>query len=154
MMNKTRLLYIVIAVLVLINGVTLAVMFTHNRHGGKHGPPAHEWLAKQLNFSTTQQQQYHTLLEQHRTGMETIHKQDRDLHDRFFKLLQGAATDSVTVQQLADSIAQNRVQTELQTFYNFKQIRAICTPQQQQKFDEVVKDVLRMMAPPQHRPHR
>src|SRR4051812_32919056 len=119
MTSKTRFLYFLIIALVLINVGTLVVMFMHGPPRGEKGPrEVSRWLSGQLNFTAAQQEQYQTLQEEHRKNMEPIHRQDRNFHDRYFQLLKGEVSDSVLVRSLADSIAFNRVQTELTTFYD------------------------------------
>ncbi|HLP50773.1 MAG TPA: Spy/CpxP family protein refolding chaperone [Chitinophagales bacterium] len=156
MSNKTKFLYFIIAALLLMNAGTLTVMFVGKRFKPNGPRQVSEWLAKELKFNEQQHEQYKLLQDEHRRNMAPIHQYDRALHDRYFKLLQGGSTDSVLVKQLADSIAFNRAQTELATFYNFKKVRSICNAEQQQKFDEIIGDALRMMAPhhPDKRPPR
>lgn len=114
----------------------------------KSGPrEVSRWITEQLQFNETQQQQYEQLQDEHRRNMRAIHEQDRNLHDRYFQLLQGPVADSLLVSQLADSIALNRRQTELTTFYDFQKIRTLCTPEQQRKFDQIIGEALRMMGP-------
>jgi hypothetical protein len=36
---------------------------------------------------------------------------------------------------------------ELGTFYHFQKVRAICDEKQKKKFDEIIKEAARMMAP-------
>ncbi|MGZ3904989.1 MAG: hypothetical protein ACXVC6_14910, partial [Bacteroidia bacterium] len=69
------------------------------------------------------------------------------MHHRFFDLLH-SQNDSALVKQLADSMAFYQVQMELLTYDHFKKIRAICKPDQQKKFDEVINKALEMMGPP------
>ena len=148
MNNKTKLLYSIIITLLLMNAGTLIVMFMHGAPRGGNSPrEVSRWLTQQLKLNAEQQKQYEALQDEHRKNMETIHQQDRNLHDRYFQLLNGEAIDSALVNQLADSIATNRRQTELTTFYDFKKIRAICNARQQKKFDEIIGEALRMMAP-------
>src|ERR1043165_512128 len=149
MNNKTKFLSIVIVALLLMNAGTLAFMFMRGGHGG--GPrEVSKWLAHELKFDAAQEQKLETLQDEHRQNMEPIHKEDRALHDRYFSLLHGESVDSAQVKQIADSIALNRIQTELVTFYDFRKIRAICNPEQQKKFDEIIGQALRMMG--QHGP--
>jgi protein CpxP len=153
MNNKTKFLTIIIVALLLMNAGTLTFMFMRMKPPHDRGPrEVSKWLTGQLNLDAGQQEQFNKLQEAHKQNMEPIQQQDRDLHDRYFKLLHGDVTDSTLVKQLADSIALNRVQTELVTFYDFKKIRGICNPEQQKKFDEIIGEALRMMAPHGPRP--
>lgn len=147
MISKTRVLYGVIAILTLTNVVLLTVMLTHG-HAGKHGPgKPHEWLARQLNFTTAQQEQYNTLHQQHRNVMEPLLQQDRNLHDSLFAQLKQPPPDTVMVNRFISAISNNRALIETTTFYHFLQVRNLCTPGQQKIFDEVIGDALRMPPP-------
>ncbi|MBP6732541.1 MAG: periplasmic heavy metal sensor [Chitinophagales bacterium] len=148
MTNKVKLLYVVIVTLLLINTGTLAFIFIYGAPARQSGPrEVSRWITEQLQLNEEQQEQYGQLQDEHRKNMDAIHEQDRNLHDRYFKLLQDPAADSALVSQLADSIALNRKQTELTTFYDFQKIRGICSPEQQKKFDQIIGEALRMMAP-------
>ena len=46
----------------------------------------------------------------------------------------------------ADNVAKNLEQLDLLTFDHFKEVRTICTPAQQKKFDEIIEEVLQMIA--------
>jgi len=151
MNSKIKFLYFIIIALLLTNAATLAFMFMHKPKHEGNPREVSRWLTEQLKLNAVQQEQYKVLQEEHRKNMENIHQQDRNLHDRYFQLLNGEAVDSVLVNQLADSIAINRKQTELTTFYDFKKIRAICNAEQQKKFDEIIGEALRMMGPGPHR---
>jgi Spy/CpxP family protein refolding chaperone len=61
--------------------------------------------------------------------------------------LKTAVIDTVKVNELADSIVSIQKQIELVTFYHFQKVRAICTAEQQQKFDEVIDEAIRMLGP-------
>ncbi len=154
-MENSKFLKIVIIILLLINISTLAFMWMHK---GPHGmpPPRQEigdFLIRELNFTETQRKQFVKMRDEHRSSVRNLREQSRELHDDFFDLLASSSTDSIKVNQLADSITFNQKQIELSTFYHFQKVRGICTTEQQKKFDEVINDALRMMAPPPP-PHR
>ena len=152
MNNKTKFLSFIIIALLLMNAGTLTVMYLHAPERGGNSPQeVSRWLTEQLKLNTEQQEQYKVLQDEHRKKMDAIHLQDRDLHDRYFQLLHRETTDSLLVNQLADSIAINRKQTELTTFYDFKKIRSICNTEQQKKFDEIIGEALKMMGRPPRR---
>ena len=79
--------------------------------------------------------------------IEEIQKGDRKLHDSFFDLLNQNDPDSAVIDSMASLIASNRKQIELLTFQHFSEIRKVCTEEQKQKFDVIINDALRMMAP-------
>ena len=147
-MNDTRFLKIVIVILLLINIGSISFMWLH------HPPPppprdrdALHFMIHELKLSDAQQSQFEALKNEHQQSMENFKRTERDLHDKYFSLLHSNA-DSVTVNQMADSISNNQKQIELLTFYHFKKVRNILTSEQQKKFDELIGEALSKMAPP------
>ena len=71
-----------------------------------------------------------------------------------FKLLQQPDVNDSTKKAAADNVAKNLERLDLLTFEHFKEVRAMCTPGQQKKFDEIIENVLQMIAsgPPPGRP--
>ncbi|MEO8148007.1 MAG: periplasmic heavy metal sensor [Bacteroidia bacterium] len=149
-MESAKFLKTVVIILLLINIGTLAFMWFDKPH---HGPPppheggdAMEFLSRELKFSDAQQKQFEELREQHHDAVEPLQKASRKLHDQYFNMLADANTDSLTIVQVADSMIAVQKQIELKTYYHFKSVRAICTPEQQKKFDDVIADALHQMA--------
>ena len=65
----------------------------------------------------------------------------------FFDLLTATAPDSARIQQLADSIATVKKEEEMITFEHFRQVRALCRPEQTAKFDDVIFEAWQSMKP-------
>jgi hypothetical protein len=60
----------------------------------------------------------------------------------------GSATpDQLQIQMLSQEIGKNQALLETVTFQHFTEVRKICTPEQQKKFDEIIREALRMMGP-------
>lgn len=158
-MNKPRFLQIVIILLLLVDAGTITYMLCRSKGGARHderqgGGGAGAYISKELKFTPEQQKKFDTLRIAHHASVVKLNEQSRVLRDRFFGLMQ--SSDTMHAVQLADSIAQNQKRVELITFKHFQQVRAICTPEQQKKFDVIIIDALHMMAPPPppdgHRP--
>ena len=151
-MASQRFLKILLVVLLILNITTLSYTWINesgmNEHGGPHRPDVFSFLCKELQFTEQQQRQYEDLRNEHHQSIGRIQEQGTKFRERFFDLIHTSPTDSVLVKQLADSIASTQQKIELTTFYHFQKVRAICTPEQQKRFDEVIQDALRMMAPP------
>jgi Spy/CpxP family protein refolding chaperone len=157
-MDSNRFLKIVIVVLLIINIGTLGFMWVQHGHIGPPPPRGGEdvalFLTHELMFSKDQEKQFELLRTAHHEGVEQIQHGGRSLHDRFFDLIQQPTPDTLLVQQMADSIAAIQKEIELLTFHHFQKVRAICTPEQQKKFDEIIDEALRMMAPRPPGPNR
>ena len=162
-MESNRFLKLVIIILLLVNIATLTFMWTGRGHHEGHMPPppiprhggpgtAFEFLVHQLNFDEAQVKQFEALRSAHRQSAEQIRDKNRKMHHRFFDLLKNLPADSVLSMQLADSMALCQKQIEMLTFNHFKELRGICKPDQQKKFDEVINQALEMLAPKPPRP--
>jgi protein CpxP len=159
-MKNTRFLKAGLVVMVLLNIITIAFLWMGNpSHGegprGPHGPHddgPFQFLCDRLHLDSKQVTDYEKLRDEHHNAIEKYQDHSHELRNRFFALLQSANADSATIKQYADSIAMDQQQIELITFYHFKKLRAICTPEQQKTFDEVIGDALKMMSGPQHGP--
>lgn len=148
-MENSKFLKVVIIILLLINLATLGFMWT--RKGPPMGPPPHrdlvEFLSRELNLSQEQREKFETLKNEHRASVQSLRENSRELHDAFFDMLSKNPVDKAQVEAMADSMVSQQKQIELSTFYHFQKVREICTPEQQKKFDEVINEALRMMAP-------
>ncbi|HWY38845.1 MAG TPA: Spy/CpxP family protein refolding chaperone [Bacteroidia bacterium] len=149
-MNNTRLLKMIIVFLLLVNIGALAFTWIGYKKNTEHRPhrggSAFEFLKRELNLTEEQQQKLEEMRIAHHDEAEKVHEMAGPMHRRFFHLLD--RNDTTAVALLADSMAQCQRQMELLTFKHFKRVREMCNPQQQQKFDEVIQEALRMMAPP------
>jgi hypothetical protein len=76
----------------------------------------------------------------------------RSLKDQLFNQLKGPHISAVD--SLANAIGTLQAKLDLETFDHFSQLRAILTKEQAIKFDDVIQDVLRTMAPKQGPPPR
>ena len=124
-------------------------MWFGNPHSNQmlHRPEVARFLSHELNFTDEQESKFKILREDHHSKVESLRDQNKNLHDEFFNLMNASPSDSSKALALADSIAALQKQIELITFYHFQQVRTICSPEQQKKFDTVINEALHMMAP-------
>ena len=106
-----------------------------------------EFLIRELNLTSSQQDAFGKLRDEHRDKLVLLQEQDRHLHDRFFDVLFQPVSDTLIVKELADSIAGIRRQMELLTFDHFRQLRQLLTEPQKLKFHRVFKQALEQAMP-------
>jgi periplasmic protein CpxP/Spy len=152
--TNNRLLSVITLLLLTANIATLGYLWTHKNNAGGNTqlppPPAgqvFEFVTKELQLDSVQQVSYKKLREEHQVGQRPLQDSIRKAKDVFFELLKQSSPDEIIVQQLSSKVAAAEQQLELFTFKHFQKLRAICTAAQQQKFDEIIQDVLRRMAP-------
>ena len=148
-MKNAKLYKLIIILLVVLNLATLAFIW-FNRPGRERQDDkaqAANFLIKELSMNQDQQAQYQKLRQEHRAKLNVLNERDKVLHKHFFDLLVQGSADSVSLESMASAIAANRKEMELVTYEHFDQIKKILTPVQQQKFDSIFQDVLRMVLP-------
>jgi periplasmic protein CpxP/Spy len=151
-METTRFYKWLIVVLVLINVVILSFFTLKGRHEG-HGPrgggEVGEFISEELHFSDSQKKQFEDMKHQHHEAMMSLQEKNKELHDEFFEHL--ATPQDSSVNALSDSIASLQKQMDMVTFNHFKDVRALCTPEQQTRFDQIIDEALhRLHGPPRH----
>ncbi|MGG9962566.1 Spy/CpxP family protein refolding chaperone [Ferruginibacter sp. SUN106] len=151
--TNNRLLSVITLLLLTANIATLGYLWTHkNNAGGNIQPPpptgqVFEFVTKELQLDSAQQLSYKKLREEHQAGQRPLQDSIRKAKDEFFELLKQPAPVEALVQQQSSKVAAAEQQLELFTFRHFQKLRAICTATQQKKFDDIIQDVLRRMAP-------
>jgi Spy/CpxP family protein refolding chaperone len=115
---------------------------------GRHEGEAASFLVKELGLTDIQQKEYALLRQEHHVKLEALNQHDKDLHNRFFDLASLEKHDTIAMDALSDSIAATRKKMEILTYDHFYRVMMILKPEQQQKFNLIFKDVLRMISPP------
>ena len=114
-----------------------------------------EFLIKELNFDDKQKKDYEKLVEEHQTAMRRIREKLRKEKDEFWDIFSKTGNDTVAAEKIASEIGADQKEIELVTYRHFQKVRELCNDDQKKKFDEVIKEALKMMGPngpppPQH----
>ncbi|MEQ9297495.1 MAG: periplasmic heavy metal sensor [Cyclobacteriaceae bacterium] len=135
-------------VMVVINLALITMIILHaNGHDRWKGPSPH-MLVRQLDLDETQQVQFEGLKEDHFTVVNPKMKKIRELK----KALMNTA-DRDEALQLTSDIGKLEGEIDYLTFEHFTKVRAMCTPEQQQKMDEIKKQISERVSERNHRNH-
>lgn len=152
--TNNRWLSVITLLLLTANIVTLALLWTNKSHekvNDKLPPPdgrAFEFIIRELKLDSAQQQAYATLREEHQLGQRENRDSINKSKDNLFELLkQPNVTDSV-LNIYSSRIGYFEQQRDLVNFKHFQKLRAICNKEQQTKFDNIIKEVMRRMGGP------
>ena len=154
--TNNRWLSVVTLLLLTANIVTLALLWTtKNKDRGDMKPPpggqVFEFLTNELKLDTQQQEAYKILREEHQQARRGIQDSIRMAKDEFFALLKKPnVSDSVIHVYSGRAVAADQQLDEF-TFRHFQKLRAICNAEQQKKFDDIIQEALRRMAPDKRR---
>lgn len=143
-MNNTKFLKVVIILLLLINISTIAFMWFNRPHPKDN---IGDFFAKELHFTDKQKEQFNVLRDEHRQLRESLKELDKEKHDAYFDLLQNATVDSIAIKKAISVLVKIKEKEELGNFSHFQKVRAICDETQKKKFDKIIGEAARMMAP-------
>jgi len=147
-MNKTKFLTIGLVVLLLLNAVTLFILFhmhlAQKQHADREGEGPANFIVEQLRLDANQQKQFAELRHQHQDFARKTHEEGKKLHDAYFELLKTDDPDKTKVDSIASLMASHQKELELFTFDHFQKLRAICREDQKKLFDETIDDIARM----------
>jgi len=148
-MNKTKFLAIGIAVLLLLNAVTLFILFhmhfAQKQHADHEGEGPANFIVDQLRLDANQQKQFADLRHHHQDFARKTHEESKKLHDAYFELLKMDNPDNTKVDSIASLMAAHQKESELFTFDHFQKLRAICRDDQKKLFDETIDDIAKMV---------
>jgi protein CpxP len=102
-------------------------------------------MIRELSFDSLQARRFDTLRNAHHARVEQLRKDMRRLKELFFEGIRHneQASDSV-----AGAMAALQVEVDRTTYNHFRQVRALCTPDQQEKFDRIFQRILAQMGNP------
>jgi len=173
--TKNRVLYIVLAVLVLLNLISVGSMWMMRfcgrppltekfiqqgpPPGMQQGPPpgiqppggqmqrdGKMFLAEELKFSKEQTEKFEKLRDEHfNSSRKVIDEMHKSMDDMMELLKTGG--DEKKAEEYASQTSAKQKELQILAFKHFKSIREICDEKQKEKFDLILKDVTRMMGP-------
>lgn len=144
--TKNKLLVWLVVLLLVANAATITMFWLgRTKHPPQHKGTPQEFLVQELKLDTKQQEQLDLLRKDHRQAAELLREKIKNAKESFFDLLkQSNVTDSAK-QAAAKAVSASTEELDLLTLNHFQKVRALCTPQQQTKFDEIIHQVTSMM---------
>ena len=146
-MEKLKLYKIAVVLLLLLNIGTLAFLWL-NRPPAPEARGPFSFLVKATEMDEKQAVGYRSLRDDHRSKMEDFRKQNGQIRAKLFELLGKNGPNDPEIAPFLDSIATLRRQEEQLTYTHFRQVRELCRPDQQAKFDAVIVEAVQNMRPP------
>lgn len=152
--DKIKLLTGLVILLLLINITTIAGIWKliDPRTLTMMPPPPpspKDFIISKLNLDDDQQKVFEELRKEHFEQMRGLQEQIRDEKDAMYDLLKSSSPDTVQTYLHIARIMQSEERLERITFEHFRKVRAICNQEQQQHFDAIIDQVMRMvMRPP------
>lgn len=152
---KSKLLPVLLFFLILLNGVLIFLLIKKPHVNERNQPNKNQqgisFLADQLQFSEAQKKQFIEFDKAHREFMMTIDQELLKDKDVLFNSFQ---KKSFNMDSLTNKIGLLQAKKESVVFVFFKNVRKICTPDQTEKFDNIIKEALKGGVENRPPPHR
>ncbi len=148
--SKQKWMLPVLLLLLVTNVATLVYLWLP----AKNPPPLQgrqgfDLLVKELQMTDAQKTAYEQLRGEHQGSVRPLREQMKNSKDDLFELLKNDTVSLVTVETAAAKPALIQQQMDIASFQHFQKLRALCTAEQKEKFDKIIQDVIRQMAPMQ-----
>ncbi|MBL0131345.1 MAG: periplasmic heavy metal sensor [Chitinophagaceae bacterium] len=147
--TKNKLLTVLVVLLLIANAATLALFWMGK---AKHPPQPkgtpQEFLVKELKLDVQQQEQLDVLRKEHREAADQLREKIKEAKEAFFDLLKQTNVTDSAKQAAAKAISSNTEALDLMTLSHFQKLRSLCTPEQQNKFDEIIHEVASRISQP------
>jgi Spy/CpxP family protein refolding chaperone len=96
------------------------------------------YLSKELQLSKAQDSAFSKMKEEHFKTMKPLWTEIKQTKDSLFRQMNNPNLDDSAISAFTDRIAaKNKIADELM-FRHFRELRKLCTPEQQQKFDTLI----------------
>jgi len=151
---NNKVLVFIVAILLLSN---IAMLFyflalrdpaKHNSHGDRQKSSISEFLQNDIGFSDDQMISFDKTRQKHRQTMKPLFENIRAAKVHFYGFLTSSAVTDSVLNAAALKIGENQQYLDMQTFQNFKEIRNLCNPLQQIKYDSlIVNEISKMWFP-------
>ena len=138
---KNRILLIIIGILLISNIALITTLVL--KPGAKKGMRGDRFsmittfLQNEIDFSKYQMQQYNSLNTEHRLKMKALFDQLKKDKEVQLKVLSAQQFNDSAIIKTAVLFSNKQIDIETAMLHHFKDIRAICTPQQLPKFDSL-----------------
>jgi hypothetical protein len=140
---------IIVIALLCINSAMLVMMWKEKRDArpsAENSADVKTFLTKELSFTPRQVFQFDSLRNLHRMTMDSLNDKVRRLRDQLFDGLTEPKANAAVANDITRQIGSNLALIDQATYDHFKQLQTLLNYNQQRKFDNIIKQVLHMMA--------
>lgn len=151
--TKQRLSVSIIALLVVLNVTSLGtIWFLQSRQSPPANPkgpgPVKNFLEQELALTQEQAQQFETLRQQHFQESQAINETLHPVKEAIMQEVFAASPDSAKVKTLATELGAKQAELEELRFQHFLALKAVCQPEQLEKFQALFHEFFPPPNPP------
>ncbi|CAH8290773.1 hypothetical protein EV196_107137 [Mariniflexile fucanivorans] len=146
-MKKNLILYILLVFLVVVNGFFLynylfPTVSKINNIGKVNGSPE-TFIVKALGFDDEQMKQFEEINNGHHESMVKSSEETKVLKDQLGRLIIKENVSDTEIDSILNLLGKKEVAHEKLMFNHLRAIRNICTENQKERFEQIIRDALR-----------
>jgi protein CpxP len=145
-----------VGILFVTNIITLTVLWSTKKSKDAHTPPPRPrmgmFIVDQMKFDSTQEAEYWKLRDSMMERQRPVWDSIRAARKRFFDLTNQPDVNDSLLQQRASEVMAYQKRLDSITLRHFQQVRTLVHPDQVEKFDTVIQEIVNRMTP-QRRPN-
>lgn len=143
-MRKEKLLWILIILLIVVNGATLFFLIS-----GRRPEPGNRFdrtITEVLQLSEDQTRQFNVMKKAHHQEMIRVDREMRSTYETYFYLL--SDTGNIPEKDSLENVLGKKQKEKIQiTYQHFNDLKSICTPEQKEKFNELIPLLMHVINP-------
>jgi len=143
-MRKEKLLWILIIVLILVNGATIFFMLSGRRPAP--GDKFDRTITEVLQLNQVQIRQFNIMKREHHQEMIRVDREMQSTYEKYFYLL--SDTGNILEKDSLETVLGNNQKEKIQiTYQHFNELKSICTSEQKEKFKELIPLLMQVIDP-------
>lgn len=142
----TNRIQVLVLILVLINTIVLIYIFII-KQGPNQAPRPGKFIIESLELDETQISSFEQMKRDHRSQMNKLDEEYKDLLTQYLNGLKEKQVDSVKNKTLEEKMAAIQIEKARITFSHFANVKSICREDQQKKLNNIVPELINVMAP-------
>lgn len=144
-MKKNSVLYILLIVLIIMNGFFLYNYLGRPEHKGpkENG----EFIVKALGLNETQLKQFRSVEKSHHNSMKNIGDNVKVYKDELFQKISASEVNQDEIDSLIRLISEKEILKEKAIFNRLRGIYNLCNAEQKQRFSNIIKKARRPDGP-------
>lgn len=145
--SRQKWLLVLVGILLVTNIITLYVLWSSKstKKPDSPRPRMGQFMVDQMKFDTVQEAAYWKLRDSLLTMQRPLMDSLRAAKKNYFDLLNYPDVSDSLLLARSNAVLGLQQKLDLITFRHFQQVRLLCKPEQYQKFDTVIKEIVNRM---------